>query len=314
LIPRLADLPPPPPGRTGWPWTEETPLAPRDAECPRISVITPSFNQAAYLEETLRSVLLQGYPDFELIVVDGGSTDGSVALLEKYAPHLTAWASEPDRGQSDAINKGFRRATGAVLGWLNSDDAYFPGALQAIGRAARERPDAGLIYGAGAKIDPTGRVLKTIPFRPVDLRLLHTRFYILQPSSFVRRAALDAVGLLDADQHYVMDWDLALRIARRFPLHAIAEPIGMLRDYPGTKTRTSPDARWFEIVNTARTYNGPFDRNVIVFWLLYLLARARRSTGWSAFAALDRTARRILGRIWDESTYMAHSYSPSVRH
>ena len=305
--PRLADLPPPPPGKTGWPWTEETPPAPV-AAWPRISVITPSFNQAAYLEETLRSILLQGYPEMELIVVDAGSTDGSVALIEKYAPHLPSWTSEPDRGQSDAINKGFRRATGALLGWLNSDDVFFPGALQAIGRAARERPDAGMIYGAGAKIDPASRVQKRIPFRPVNLRLLRTQFYILQASSFVSRAALEAVGMLDEDQHYVMDWDLALRIARRFPLHAIPEEIGMWRDYPETKTRSSPEARWFEIARTARKYNGVFDRNVIVFWLLYALARVRRATGWGALAQLDRAARRLLGCIWSENTYMAHSY------
>ena len=306
--PRLADLPPPPPGKSGWPWTEESPVATPTSPFPRISLITPSFNQAQYLEETLRSALLQGYPEMELLVVDGGSTDGSVALIEKYAAHLTWWISERDNGQSQAINKGFRRATGSVLGWLNSDDVLFPGALQAIGRAALDQPAAGLIYGAGAKISPTGEVQKEIPFRPVNLRLLRTQFYLLQPSSFFTRAALDAVGLLDEDQHYVMDWDLALRIARKFPLHAIPDQIGMWRDYPETKTRSSPETRWFEIVRTARKFNGVFDRNVIVFWLLYLLARARRATGWNAFAHLDRTARRLLSCIWSENSYMAHSF------
>lgn len=306
--PRIADLPPPPPGKSGWPWTEESPAIASTAPLPRISLVTPSFNQAQYLEETLRSALLQGYPDMELSVVDGGSSDGSVALIEKYAPHLTWWKSERDSGQSEAINKGFRRATGTVLGWLNSDDILFPGALQAIGRAALAHPLAGLIYGAGAKIDPAGAVQKVIPFRPVNLRLLRTQFYLLQQSTFFTRTALDAVGLLDEDQHYIMDWDLALRIADRFPLHAIPEPIGMWRDYPETKTRSSPDARWFEIVRAARKHNGILDRNVIVFWLLYLLARMHKATGLDAFAQLDRAARRALSCIWSEDSYMAHSY------
>lgn len=306
--PRLADLPPPPPGKTGWPWTEETPLAALTSPLPRISLVTPSFNQAPYLEETLRSALLQGYPDMELLVVDGGSTDGSVALIEKYAPHLTWWTSERDDGQSQAINKGFRRATGSMLGWLNSDDVLFPGALQAIGRAALEQPAAGLIYGAGAKIDAQGGLLKSISLRPVNARLLRTRFYLLQPSCFFRRAALDAAGLLDESHHFAMDWDLALRIARHFPLHAIPEPVGMLRDYPGTKTQSGAERRWLEIARIARSHNGPFDRNVVTFHCLHTLQRIRSATGWEAWAPVERIVRWLLAGLWNEDTYMAHAF------
>src|SRR5262245_4883167 len=135
--PTLFDLPPPPAGKTGWPWTVETPplpaQRPHDTPWPRISIVTPSYNQCEFIEETLRSVLLQGYPDLEYIVIDGGSTDGAVDIIRKYAPWLTHWVSEPDRGQAHAINKGFDFASGLVLNWLNSDDVFAPEALGHVG-------------------------------------------------------------------------------------------------------------------------------------------------------------------------------------
>ncbi len=309
--PLLGDLPPVL-DKIGWPWTNEGLGIPDELAAnllwPQISIVTPSFNQAHYLEETLRSVLLQGYPNLELIVVDGGSTDGSVDVIKRYADRIAWWVSERDNGQSHAINKGFRHATGEVLQWLNSDDLFFPGALAAIGRAFRERPDAGMIYGAGAKVDADTRVIKDIPFRPADMRLLLTLYYILQPSCFVSRRALDAVGLLDETQHFAMDWDLALRVSRKFPIHAIPEKIGMLRDYPNTKTRRGSTERWLEIARIARKHNGLFDRNVIVLRLLYALSQARRTTGSNTFTTLDRIVRRALSLIWSEDTYMAHAF------
>ena len=135
---KIGKFPLPPPGQSGWPWTSkfERPPDGRTEELtwPAITVITPSFNQSQYLEETIRSVLLQGYPRLQYIVIDGGSTDGSVALIQKYSSWLSAWVSEKDRGQSHAINKGFDIARGDVIGWLNSDDVYAEGALHHVGR------------------------------------------------------------------------------------------------------------------------------------------------------------------------------------
>src|ERR1700747_491647 len=127
--PQLNDLPEPPPGKKGWPWTEESTALPSSDEQqgPRITVVTPSFNQGTFLEETIRSVLLQGYPDLEYIVLDGGSTDNSVDILRNYDRQLTNWVSERDRGQTHAINKGLARATGDIAAYLNSDDLYLPG-------------------------------------------------------------------------------------------------------------------------------------------------------------------------------------------
>jgi glycosyltransferase involved in cell wall biosynthesis len=141
--PTLVELPPPPLGKTGWPWTVETPqLAgemPGGKPWPRISIVTPSYNQGQFIEETIRSVLLQGYPDLEYIIMDGGSTDGAVEIIRKYGPWLTHWQSRPDSGQAGAINNGLQYANGSVLAWINSDDFYLPGAFRTVGSAIRRK-------------------------------------------------------------------------------------------------------------------------------------------------------------------------------
>ncbi|MFN6460354.1 MAG: glycosyltransferase family 2 protein [Nostoc sp. DedVER02] len=154
--PTLNELPPPPLGKTGWPWTEGTrplpPKMPDGSEWPKISIVTPNYNYGHFLEETIRSVLLQGYPNLEYIVVDGLSTDNSVEIIKKYEPWLTYWESEKDQGQSNAINKGFKKVTGSILNWLNSDDALMPNALNVLGEIFSLNPDIDWISG--------GRLLK----------------------------------------------------------------------------------------------------------------------------------------------------------
>src|SRR5215472_13768108 len=148
--PHLTQLPPGDSAQTGWPWTAETPPAPDTmpdgSAWPRITVVTPSRNQAPFIEQTIRSVLLQEYPNLEYILIDGVSTDGSVEIIRKYEPWLAYWVSEKDRGQSHAINKGWARSTGEILAWLNSDDYYAPGALASAALTFRQaRPSVGLV-------------------------------------------------------------------------------------------------------------------------------------------------------------------------
>ena len=199
-VPRIEDLPPPPKDRSGWPWTEASdPVPPtmRDGTAwPSITIVTPSYQQAGFLEETLRSVLLQGYPKLEYIVVDGGSTDGSVDIIRSYAPWITRWVSESDDGQSDAINKGFRWATGSILGWLNSDDTYHPGALAEVAEAMH-RAGTEIVLGAMDKVqfgDGEPRLVKRSlpwegePFHP---------FPILEEAVRSPLPLLPAVDVLD---------------------------------------------------------------------------------------------------------------------
>jgi cellulose synthase/poly-beta-1,6-N-acetylglucosamine synthase-like glycosyltransferase len=159
----LSDLPPPPPRTFGWPWTAQTTAAlgslGAGQSLPKITVITPSFNQGRFIEETIRSVLLQHYPNLEYLIYDAGSSDGSVEAIRKYEPWLTFWVSEQDRGQAHAINKGLARASGEIVAWLNSDDTYRPGALAAAAAAATRHPDAAVVYADANWVDTALRLL-----------------------------------------------------------------------------------------------------------------------------------------------------------
>src|SRR5512138_875393 len=152
---------------------------------PLVSIITPSFQQARFLEQTICSVLGQDYPELEYIVVDGGSSDGSRDIIQRYADHLAWWVSEPDRGQTDAINKGFARATGEILAWINSDDTYLPGAVSEAVEQLRAHPGAGLVYGDANLIDDDGEIIGRFPARQTDYhRLLRGSVHIPQQAAF----------------------------------------------------------------------------------------------------------------------------------
>ena len=245
--PRLRDLPPPPPGASGWPWTRESrELSARDragTAWPRISVVTPSLGQGRFLEATIRSVLLQGYPDLEYFVLDGGSTDGTVEVIERYAPWLTAWASRRDAGQSDAINVGLRQASGEFACWVNSDDLLCRDALVRHAVGVGFAPNV-LYVGKCIRIDERGRYLFTHQGGVQSLEdLLRLRTvwragrHIAQPEVlFPRRLAL-TLGGLDVHNHRTMDYDLWGRLllagAR---LEYTTIPFGMFRRHAGQKT------------------------------------------------------------------------------
>lgn len=245
--PDLSELPAPPAGRTGWPWTEQSAALPKSSahssSLPVISVITPSYNQASFLEETIRSVLLQGYPKLEYIILDGGSKDESVEILKKYSQWLSYWISEPDAGQSDAINKGLKTATGRFATWINSDDMLCKNALleQAMGFGFEENT---VYVGVCRCIDKLGNVLSNHCGRVQSLedllqidRVWRGGGHIVQPEVIFPRNLALAVGGLNRRNHYTMDyefWGKLLLRGAKFRYTQI--PFGMFREHPAQKT------------------------------------------------------------------------------
>jgi glycosyltransferase involved in cell wall biosynthesis len=239
----LAELPPPPPGSLGWPWTVEAPRLPatRPDGCPwpRISVVTPSYNQGEFIEETIRSVLLQGYPNLEYIVVDGQSTDGAVSVIRKYAPWLTFWVSEPDRGQSHAISKGLEQSTGDIFQWINSDDVLLPSALSNVGAA----------WTAGHAI--VGPITIGTSLANADLHrnahisalaLITGAASYLQPGVWLPREGIARAGL-SLDLHYAFDLDMMIRfLLGPYELRYIDSPLVFFRLHPDSKTESNVTA------------------------------------------------------------------------
>lgn len=220
-----------------------------------VSIVTPSFNQAAFLEETIRSVLDQDYPNVEHIVVDGGSTDGTVAILERYS-HLR-WLSEPDDGQAEALNKGFRLSRGEVLGWLNSDDLYLPGAVSTAVEALA-RSGAGLAHGGWRRIAVDGTVLdEHAPLHFDYAEQLRLRNLIAQPAAFFTRAAFQASGGLDTSYDFALDYDLWLRLARFASVVEIDRQLAAFRVHDASKTALEYRRFVPEMHRSSRVNGGP---------------------------------------------------------
>jgi len=241
--PSLKDLPPPPPGKTGWPWTEECPplpdKLPDNDPWPRISITTPSYNQGRFLEETMRSVLLQGYPDLEYIVLDGGSDDGSADILRKYSPWLTYWVREPDRGQAHAINKGFSRSTGALLAWINSDDLYLPGALGTFAECYLTNPRAIIMGDVENIVEGDGQCWLTKQFNISFLNIVSPEnepWSWHQPGLFVPRPLVINVGPLDEDLRYAFDLDWLLRLLQYAEVVYLHMKVARFRVHNAAKT------------------------------------------------------------------------------
>lgn len=269
--PTLTELSPPPPDKTGWPWTEESePLPdkmPDGSPWPKVSIVTPSYNQGQFLDETIRSVLLQGYPNLEYIIIDGGSTDDSIEIIREYEPWLTYWVSEQDRGQAHAINKGIGLSTGEVFGWLNSDDVYIsPRSIAIAVRALKSYPSAHAVTGSGVYIDEESRWLQPIVLdrRKVSRFWLKRHDMILQPATLF---AMHAIRRLRCDEslHYAFDWDLLIRLSGRYTIVPIGDLLAGYRTYPSSKTQSGGRERTEELRLMARKYLG--NRS----WQFYLL-------------------------------------------
>ncbi len=269
-FPKLAELPPPPTGKTGWPWTEESPALPDTMPdgslWPRVSIVTPSYNQGQFLEETIRSVLLQGYPNLEYIIMDGGSTDNSVEVIRKYEPWLAFWLSQRDRGQADAINKGFARATGEILGWVNSDDIYENGALQFAAKHFAEHSECALLYGNGWFLNSEGDRLQPCHFiKPYDEKLYRNVSFILQPAAFWKSWLWSSVGELDISCNWAMDWEWLLRATKVVSPHYLPVDLAHWRVRPEIKTLSGGQARRAELAAISRKHGGPLQPTYVVY-------------------------------------------------
>jgi glycosyltransferase involved in cell wall biosynthesis len=229
-------------------------------EWPSITVVTPSFNQARFIGETIESVLGQGYPNLEYIVVDGGSTDGTQDILRRYGDRLR-WVSERDRGQADAVNKGVAMGHGEIIGWLNSDDTYAPGALQRAARVFASAPDVGVVYGDADHVLEDGAHYGPYPTSAFDHQRLAERCFICQPAAFIRRRAFDAVGGVDAELRYCMDYDLWIRMGRQQRFVYLGEVLAQSRLHETGKTLASRRAVIEEIMATVKRHYGlvPFE-------------------------------------------------------
>ena len=265
-----------------------------DTTPPRISIVTPSFNQGAFIEDTIRSVLEQAYPDLEYIVIDGGSTDQTLDVLKKHGNSLT-WISEPDRGQAHALNKGVRLTTGEIIGYLNSDDVYEPGALLRVGQFFAAHPTASWLTGRCRTVDLDGNEIR----RPITLyknlwlksrsrRALMILNYISQPATFWRRDVLAKVGGFDESLVYAMDYDYWLRVGRHYRLWTLDDYLASFRVHPASKAGSSASAQFKSDLNILRRHADSR--------LIALLHAAHNAVAVAVYRVLLRRRKRDAAR------------------
>jgi len=219
-------------------------------DLPRITIITPSYNQGNFIRQTIDSILSQGYPNLEYIVMDGGSTDQTMDIVRSYGDRLT-WFSERDRGQSDAINKGLRLATGDVVAFLNSDDVYEPGALRKVGEYFQAHPDAFWLTGKCRVVDQNGREINKLITAYKNFWLMWKSYavltvldYVSQPATFWRKEVIQKVGYFDESLRYAMDYDYSLRVGKHYRLNFLSEYLASFRIHPSSKAGSSANAQF----------------------------------------------------------------------
>jgi glycosyltransferase involved in cell wall biosynthesis len=227
---------------------------------PQVSIVTPAFNSGRFIERTICSVLAQDYANIDYVVMDGGSTDQTGRILDRYTGRLR-YVSQPDRGQADAINMGLQFTRGEICGFLNADDTYLPGAVSTVVRAFREHPNAAVVYGHGWYVDEQDNQLSAYPVEAFDRSALARRCFICQPAAFFRRDAVEAIGMLDASLQYALDYDLWIRIAEHHSMVKVDQFLATLRLHQDAKSISHTAAAMRETVLMLRRHYGyaPFN-------------------------------------------------------
>jgi len=248
-------------GKACWPWTIKSktfpPTMPDGRAWPKISIVTPSFNQGKFIEETIRSVLLQGYPNLEYFIMDGGSTDDSIEIIKKYEAYLTFWVSEKDNGQADAVYRGFEKATGDIIAWINSDDYYLPDSFKKVAIEMAKNPANEVVIGGIQFINKNGKQLYRIKgFTQNTESLLCFGQNIAQPGCFWSRRAFYDVGGFERSLKFAFDFDLFLRLSKKYKLHALNEYIAVYREHGDSKSSTIWNEVGIKEVKMLQQQNG----------------------------------------------------------
>lgn len=239
-----------------------------------VTIVTPSFNQARFLEDTIQSVLGQKGVAIEYFIIDGGSTDGSVEIIRRYENRLSGWISEPDRGQTDAINKGFQLAHGDIYAWLNSDDTYAPDSIARAAKFLESHPDVGVVYGDANYIDADGRMIGRFPAAQTNYAKLRQGYvHIPQQAAFFRADLWKAVGPLDPSFYFAMDYDLWVRLSRVSKLEYYPQVWANFRLHGDAKTLTADDRCWPEMLRVHRRDGGSWFSVIYAkFWMRKMAA------------------------------------------
>jgi glycosyltransferase involved in cell wall biosynthesis len=248
---------------------------------PLVSIITPSYNQASFIRETIESVLSQDYPNVEYIIVDGGSSDGSVEIIQQYSRNLAWWVSEPDQGQTDAINKGFAHASGEILAWLNSDDTYQPSAITQAVEILQAHPEVSLVYGDANFINEQSEIIGRFPSRQTDLRRLFQGFvHIPQQTMFFPAHFWLRVGPLDPEIKFAMDYDLCVRLAKLAPLLYVPRLWANFRLHGQGKTTYMDDRCYPDMIRISQRETGQKATMLVFRWYLRRLTYAWLPIRW----------------------------------
>jgi glycosyltransferase involved in cell wall biosynthesis len=336
--PSLAEIPPPPQGKIGWPWTLESHQLPDSMPdgkpWPKVSIVTPSFNQGHFIEESIRSVLLQGYPNLEYIIYDGGSTDNTIEIIQRYEGWLSHWVSEKDEGQAHAINKGWSRSRGQILAWLNSDDVYASEAFGAVAKAWCEAGQPGMIYGDALATDVTLHAFKKKSMNGYSLRTMLLGKRMPQPAVFISKELFAELGPLNESLYYSLDLDYFLRAwleSGSEKYRYIPIELAYSREHPDTKCKTGGSKRLEENEEVVRRVwnkhmkNFHHSRKWRFVFAMALVDLARRhldggssaksaalyaeALRWSprvALAMMESMARLLNRKLWRDSAQVGN--------